>query len=78
MGNTVLVLEFVDTAGKTKVLNINSPKADLTRKEVFDAMEIIINNDVILSNSKNHLADANNCYYRTTTKTTLVDDGGGE
>ena len=69
-----LVLEFWDEDNKTKSLIIKNPKDDLTKEQVVEAMQTIIDADVLLTSASKHLVDVANCYYRTVTKEVLVSD----
>lgn len=48
---TVLELEFEDQYGKSFKLRVPEPKEDLEELQISSAMDIIIENDVFVSNN---------------------------
>ena len=73
-----LVLEFLDEDNNIKTIVIKNPKDDLTKEAVMAAMNIVIDEDVLLTNASRHLQDINNCYYRTVTIDELPFENDGE
>lgn len=62
----VLVLEFLTEDNDKYSLIINPPKDDLSKEEVTEAMNAVIDSDAFLTSAGKHLVDVNNAYYKIT------------
>lgn len=62
----VLVLEFLTEDNDTHSLIINPPKDDLSKEEVTEAMNAVVESDAFLTSAGRHLIDVNNAYYKIT------------
>ena len=63
----VLVLEFLTEDNDTHSLIINPPKDNLSKEEVTEAMNAVVESDAFLTSAGRHLMDVNNAYYKITT-----------
>ena len=63
----VLVMEFLTEDNDIHSLIINPPKDNLSKEEVTEAMNAVVDSDAFLTSASRHLVDANNAYYKITT-----------
>lgn len=71
-----LILEFLDEDDKKASIVVKDPADDLKLSEVSDVMDVLIENDAILTASGKHLDSSSSCYYKTITLTPLTDEAG--
>ena len=62
----VLVLEFLTEDNDKYSLIINPPKDNLSKEEVTEAMNAVVESDAFLTSAGRHLIDVNNAYYKIT------------
>ena len=62
----VLVLEFLTEDNDKYALIVNPPKDNLSKEEVTEAMNAVVESDAFLTSAGRHLIDVNNAYYKIT------------
>ena len=62
----VLVLEFLTEDNDIHSLIINPPKDNLSKEEVTEAMNAVVESEAFLTSAGRHLVDVNNAYYKIT------------
>lgn len=62
----VLVLEFLTQDNDKYALIVNPPKDNLSKEEVTEAMNAVVESDAFLTSAGRHLIDVNNAYYKIT------------
>ena len=62
--NTVLVLEFLDSHGKSHEIRVDDPRSDVTETEILVAMNLIIAKDIFAIDA---LVSAESAFIVTTT-----------
>lgn len=63
----VLVMEFLTEDNDIHSLIINPPKDNLSKEEVTEAMNAVVESEAFLTSAGRHLVDVNNAYYKITT-----------
>lgn len=74
----VLVMDFLTEDSETYSIIVNPPKDNLSKEEVTEAMNAVVESDAFLTSAGRHLMDVNNAYYKITTIEELEFTSPGE